>query len=89
MIGVGATRIESRVLTATGKDRAEIFFEACESLEHGGVLFLLPFLLANGLFSYKQYYSERLSGYYDFDSVILTVAFMYLCRIKNAERLKH
>ncbi len=72
-----------------GKGKAEIVFEACESLEYGGVLFLLPFLLANGLFSYKQYYSERYSGYYDFDSVMLTVAFMYLCRIKNAEKLKH
>ena len=89
MIGVGATRIESRALAATGKGRADIFFEACESLEYGGVMFLLPFLLANGLLSYNQYYSERHSGYYDFDSVILTVAFMYLCRIKNPEKLKH
>jgi len=50
---------------------------------------LLPLLLANGLLSYKKYYSERLSGYYDFDSVILTLAFMYLCRIKSVEQLKH
>jgi hypothetical protein len=52
-------------------------------------MLLLPFLLANGLLSYKKYYSERLSGYYDFDSVILTLAFMYLCRIKSVEQLKH
>ncbi|MFO8054183.1 MAG: hypothetical protein R6U19_03355 [Bacteroidales bacterium] len=77
------------MLSATGRSKANIFFEKCESLEYGGVLFLLPFLLANGLLSYKQYYSERFSGYYDFNSVLITVAFMYLCRIKNAEKLKH
>jgi hypothetical protein len=53
------------------------------------VLLLLPFLLANGLLSYKKYYSQRLSGYYDFDSAILSLAFMYLCRIKSVEQLKH
>ena len=89
MIGVGATRIEDRVFAALGLAQSEISFDSCESVEYGGVLFLLPFLLANGLLSYKQYYSQRLSGYYDFDSTLLTVAFMYLCRIKSIEQLKH
>jgi len=89
MIGVAATRIEDRVFAALGLQNADICFESCESVEHGGVLLLLPFLMANGLLSYKKYYSERLSGYYDFDSVILTLAFMYLCRIKSIEQLKH
>jgi len=89
MIGVGATRVEDRVFTALGLQQSDISFDACESVEYGGVLFLLPFLLANGLLSYKKYYSKRLSGYYDFDSTILTVAFMYLCRIKSVEQLKH
>jgi hypothetical protein len=89
MIGVAATRIEDRVFAALGLQNADICFESCESVDHGGVLLLLPFLMANGLLSYKKYYSERLSGYYDFDSVILTLAFMYLCRIKSIEQLKH
>jgi len=89
MIGVGATRIEDRVFAALGLQQSDISFDSCESVEYGGVLFLLPFLLANGLLSYKKYYSKRLSGYYDFDSTILTVAFMYLCRIKSVEQLKH
>ena len=89
MIGVGATRVELRVLAALGLQQSEISFDPCESVEYGGVLFLLPFLLANGLLSYKKYYSERHSGYYDFDSVILTLAFMYLCRVKSVEQLKH
>ena len=89
MIGVAATRVEDRVFAAAGLQNAVISFDSCESVEFGGVLLLLPFLLANGLLSYKTYYSERLSGYYEFDSVILTLAFMYLCRIKSVEQLKH
>ena len=89
MIAVAATRVEDRVFAALGLQNAVISFDSCESVEYGGVLLLLPFLLANGLLSYKKYYSKRLSGYYDFDSVILTLAFMYLCRIKSAEQLKH
>lgn len=89
MIGVGATRIEDRVFAALGIRKAKIFFEPCESVEYGGVLLLLPFLIANGLLSYKNYYSERLSGYYNFDNVMLSLAFMYLCRIKSIEQLKH
>lgn len=58
-------------------------------MNYGGVLFLFPFLIANGLLSYKNYYSQRQGGYYDFDSILLTVATMYLCRIKNVEQLKH
>lgn len=89
MIGVGATRVESRVFAALGLQKSDISFDACESVEYGGVLFLLPFLIANGLLSYKKYYSQRHLGYYDFDSVILTLAFMYLCRVKSVEQLKH
>ena len=52
MIGVGATRIEGRVFDALGIRKAEIFFEPCESVEYGGVLLFLSFLIANGLLSY-------------------------------------
>ena len=89
MIGVAATRIEDRVFAALGLQSAEISFESSESVEYGGVLLLFPFLMANGLLSYKNYYSQRLSGYYDFDHAILTLAMMYLCRIKSIEQLKH
>jgi len=50
---------------------------------------MVPFLLANGILSYKSFYSERSKGYYDFDIAILMVSFMYLCRIKTPEQLKH
>ncbi len=69
-------------------EKTPIKFTPSEGVEFGGVLFLLPSLLATGLLSYRNNYSN-LSGYYDLDTIILTLSFMYLCRIKNAEQLKH
>jgi len=66
-----------------------IKFVASECVNYGGVLFLLPFLLESGLLSYQKHYNSLSPGYYDLDIIILTLAFMYLCRIKNAEQLKH
>jgi hypothetical protein len=87
---MGATRFDLRIQAAiTGNAINPVQFEPCQSVEYGGVLFLLPFLLANGLLSYQKYFLQRQSGYYDFDSIIMTVAFMYLCRIKSVEQLKH
>lgn len=68
-------------------EKTPIKFTPSESVDFGGVLFLLPALLATGLLSYKNHY-EDLSGYYDLDTIILSLAFMYLCRIKNVEQLK-
>lgn len=64
-------------------------FEPCRSVEYGGVLLLLPFLLANGLLGYNNHYAQRTSGYYHYDQAILTLALMILCRIKSVEQLKH
>ena len=66
-----------------------VHFEACQSVPFGGVLCMVPFLLANGLLSYNTYYAERSMGYYDYDIIIMMVSFMYLCRIKTPEQLKH
>lgn len=77
------------MLAAKGKlSKTPIEFLACEGVEFGGVLFLLPSLLETGLLSYNNYY-KSLSGYYDLDTIILSLAFMYLIRIKNPEQLKH
>ncbi len=77
------------MLAAKGKlSKTPIAFLACEGVEFGGVLFLLPSLLATGLLSYNNHY-EALTGYYDLDTIILSLAFMYLIRIKNPEQLKH
>ncbi|NEW85347.1 MAG: hypothetical protein GZ094_23700 [Mariniphaga sp.] len=90
LLGIGATRVDLRLDAALGGHSVDpVHFEPCQSINYGGVLLLLPFLIANGLLSYQQYYSKRQSGYYDFDTTVLTLAFMYLCRIKTAEQLKH
>ncbi|NEW85365.1 MAG: hypothetical protein GZ094_23805 [Mariniphaga sp.] len=90
LLGIGATRVDLRLEAALGGLPVDpVYFEPCQSVDYGGVLLLLPFLIANGLLSYQQYYSQRQSGYYDFDTTVLTLAFMYLCRIKTVEQLKH
>lgn len=88
-MGVGTTRVLERVMASRGLlEKTPVRFEASEGVDYGGVLFLLPALTASGLLSYRQHY-HSLSGYYDLDSIILSLAFMYLCRIKNPEQLKH
>jgi hypothetical protein len=90
IIGVGATRVEERYLASLGLEYGSpVHFEACQSLSFGGVMCMVPFLLANGILSYKSFYSERSKGYYDFDIIMLMVSFMYLSRIKTPEQLKH
>ncbi len=68
--------------------KTPIEFTPSEGVEFGGVLFLLPALLATGLMSFKKHYTS-LSGYYDLKTIVISLAFMYLCRIKNPEQLKH
>jgi hypothetical protein len=88
-LGIGATRYDERMLAVKGQlEKTPIRFVLSEGVDFGGVLFLLPSLLSTGLLSYNNHY-DKLSGYYDLDTIILTLAFMYLCRIKNVEQLKH
>jgi len=62
-------------------------FETHNSVPNGGVLFLLPALLSQGLMTIKDTHKLK-EGYYKLESIILTLAFMILCRIKNPEQLK-
>ncbi len=50
---------------------------------------MLPALLAQGLMDYKPHYEKFKDAYYDLDTIILFLSFMYLCRIHNAEQLRH
>jgi hypothetical protein len=58
--------------------------ELCQA----GVLFALPALISQGLLEFKKVYKPLQRGYYGFASIILTLAIMALCRIKNPEQLK-
>ncbi len=51
-------------------------------------MFLVPSLLALGLLKTKEVYELPDNHYYGLESVVLTLAFMALARIKNPEQLK-
>jgi hypothetical protein len=87
---MGAYRDDERLMCAVGlSNSAPVRFESCESVAYGGVMLLLPFLFESGLMSYGKHYSPRKSGYYTFDNLIIIIAIMFLCRIKNFEQIKH
>lgn len=67
---------------------AQVKFEESQGLCGAGILFLLPALLAHGLLKTKEVYHLPSSHYYGLESVVLTLAFMALARIKNPEQLK-
>lgn len=71
-----------------GTGNAAIQFEEHEGLCGAGVLFLLPALLLQGLLKTKEVYKIADTHYYGLESVVLTLAFMALARIKNPEQLK-
>jgi hypothetical protein len=86
---MGASRVEERLMCAMGlSEAAPIQFESCQTVPFGGVMFLLPFLLECGLMSYRDHYNQRERGYYNFDNLLIIIAFIYLCRIKSFEQMK-
>lgn len=87
LLGIATTNIEGRLWASAGMGSVSPVFEAHNGLDYGGVLFLLPALLMQGLLTIKETH-ELKAGYYDINSIILTLAFMALCRIKNPEQLK-
>ena len=88
-MGVATTNEAERILATTGLlEYQKPRFKKEQFVEHGGVLCALPALLAQGLLSYKEVYTNLPKGYYGIESIILTLTIMALCRIKNPERLK-
>lgn len=89
-MGMGATNTMERVLASVGKLRAaSIDFQRTVDVPNAGVLLALPALLANGLLNHTGKYFQLPPGYYGIDSIFLLVAFMALCRIKQAEQLRY
>jgi hypothetical protein len=81
--------VAERGMAAAGiLQQAVPVFAHQQTVVNAGVLFALPALLAQGLLKFKEVYQELSNGYYGLQSTILTLAFMALCRIKNAEQLK-
>lgn len=63
-------------------------FSTSQALCGAGILFMVPALLAQGLLKTKEIYHLPSSHYYGVESVVMTLAFMALSRIKNPEQLK-
>lgn len=88
-MGIATTRHGDRIGSAiSGAGHAEAIFEAHEAVCGAGVLFLLPALLLQGLLKTKEVYSLPKTHYYGLESIMLTLCFMALARIKNPEQLK-
>jgi hypothetical protein len=87
--GIATTRAEERVACSLGQiGLPGIKFEESQALSCAGVLFLLPSLLVQGLLKTKEIYTWPSKVYYSLESIVLTLAFMALLRIKNPEQLK-
>jgi hypothetical protein len=89
-IGIGAKREAERVLASTGKIiEATPHFSNSEGVRHAGVLLALPALARVGLLEAgRKAYGALHKGFYGLQSVLLTLSFMALLRIKTPEQLK-
>lgn len=88
-LGVATTNLEQRVLASKGLlVGVKPNFKYHQAIENGGVLCALPALVSQGLLTHDQVYKPFTSGYYNQTSIVLTLAFMALCRIHNPEQLK-
>jgi hypothetical protein len=88
-MGIATTRSIERVEASIGQlQEVPAVFEAQNGLCQAGVLFALPALISQGLFEYEKVYQPLSKSYYGFQSIVLTLAIMALCRIKNPEQLK-
>jgi len=89
-IGIGAKRDAERVLASIGNIlEATPYFNASEGVRHAGVLLALPALAMVGLLEAgTKAYGAIHKGFYGLQSVLLTLSFMALLRIKTPEQLK-
>lgn len=88
-MGTACTRVADRAGAAFGMiNAADVHFESCLDVPRAGVLCALPALLTNGLLEGAEQLLGKIKGYYSIFHVLLLLAFMTLCRIKNIERLR-
>ena len=87
--GVAVKRSAERTLARLGQlEQAAPSFESAEAVPGAGVLLALPALLTEGLIEVGEgVYGKLANGFFGLRSVLLTLAFMALLRIKTAEQL--
>ena len=88
--GIATKREAERGLASTGKlVEATPHFSANEGVRHAGMLLVLPALAKVGLLDAgRKAYGALHKGFYGLQSVLLTLSFMALLRIKTPEQLK-
>ena len=79
---------QGRLLASLGKlgEAQPDFTQPASAVAGGGVLTALPALLAEGLLAHSGQLSLP-AGFYGVRSILLTLAFLLLMRVRNAERL--
>jgi len=89
--GVAVKRHEERVMASMGKlEEAAPRFIPAEAVESAGVFLALPTILELGLLSVgEKVYGSLKRGFYGLGSVLLTLVFMALLRIKTVEQLRY
>src|SRR5690606_1077005 len=88
-LGMATVRHESRIASALmGAGPGPVQFESHQGVCGAGVLFTLPALISQGLLKARDIYTYPRRFYYSLESILLTLAFMALSRIKNPEQLK-
>jgi hypothetical protein len=87
--GVAVKRSGERALASVGLLReAAPWFEPAEAVAGAGVLLALPALLSEGLIDVGEgVYGKLRNGFFGLRSVLLTLAFMALLRIKTPEQI--
>jgi len=87
---VPVKRVEARALAATGalSEALPLFAETQESVAKAGVLVALPAVAAQGLYEVgQQVYGRLRNGYFGLNTVLSTLVFLALLRIKTPEQL--
>ncbi len=88
-MGNATSRTVERFLAANGKINEVLSkFKIVNDVSYGGVLLALPALLANGLLRHTKKYFCLPDGYYSITHIFITLAFVFLLRIKSIDSIK-
>jgi hypothetical protein len=91
LLGVGATRTLDRLAASLGElpGGARIAFAPALDIEHGGVLWSVPSLLAVGLLTPASQVFPVCEGFYPLSSLLLFLSFLALARIPTLEKIRY
>lgn len=88
-LGIGVKRLPERALAMLGKlAEAAPEFSAAEGVAKAGVLLALPAVMAQGLFAAgNEAYWRLRNGFFGLNTVLMTLAFMALLRLRTINQL--